>query len=138
MSILSRKTYESTTLIFINLLCFHHFCAISREKLFVFKDFISILGLVFSCPASHLAAPGRPDGIASSKIAKNQCFLINLTLLCLRAIFAAIRSISGPWLPEGCSEPAASAAQPSLMGGSGSSQAPGHGDAKANNFCFDF
>ena len=28
----------------------------------------------FFVPASHLAAPGRPDGIASSKIAKNQCF----------------------------------------------------------------
>ena len=139
MSILSVKTYESTTLIFINLLCFHHFCAISREKPFVFKDFISILGHSFFRALRRIWQPlAARTALRAQKLRKTNVFLINLTLLCLRAIFAAIRSISGPWLPEGCSEPAASAAQPSLMGGSGSSQAPGHGDGKANNFCFDF
>jgi len=139
VSILSVKTYESTTLTFINLLCFHHFCAISREKPFVFKDFISILGHSFFRALRRIWQPlAARTALRAQKLRKTNVFLINLTLLCLRAIFAAIRSISGPWLPEGCSEPAASAAQPSLICGSGSSQAPGHGDAKANNFCFDF
>ena len=111
MSILSRKTYESTTLIFINLLSFHHFCAISREKPFVFKDFISILGHSFFRALRRIWQPlAARTALRAQTSGKTNVFFYNLTLLCLRTIFAAIRSISGPWLPEGCSEPPASAA----------------------------
>ena len=75
MSILSVKTYESTTLIFINLLCFHHFCAISREKPFVFKDFISILGHSFFRALRRIWQPlAARTALRAQKLRKTNVF----------------------------------------------------------------
>ena len=93
MSILSRKTYESTTLIFINLLCFHYFCAISREKPFVFKDFISILGHSFFRALRRIwQPPAARTALRAQTSGKTNVFFI-IWLCCACAQFLLLYAV---------------------------------------------
>ena len=74
MSILSVKTYESTTLTFINLLCFHVFCAISREKPFFFKILFQFWDTRFFVPCVAFGSPWPPGRHCELKNCKKQMF----------------------------------------------------------------